>query len=416
LRRDSTQLRNKARLALAVLLAFLCIASSAQAQTVADPNFWKQTEERADTAYRFFYAQSPQTIPAEYSPVAEAEQILRSHQASLPTSSPEAKSILRRGWDVLTKERLAPRPGPLFGLALAPVAFEVGWKIGSGINAKLLRLGLPGSDDPSITNPRLQFVGAGTALYTNHIMPYDGWVFTFDTPCCNGINQWGEYVHPDTDKCSKFIVQPPDDWGEIGEILRSFNNAQCWRGWFEDPPTAPTNTLSAIAPENAVVAPTPAEDYTDQPYTYETPAPTPPPQTTVEQGIEDELAKAENELLRDWLNYHLGAPNAQDPVGNGPQNASIRFDRFEEHFADHGHQFPEYSDAWEYWQGAVEVVERGDRSPSGGEGVLRCERSDGALVYWDVDRGALVILEDGNISTFFKPSRGFDYWDDECKR
>jgi hypothetical protein len=70
-------------------------------------------------------------------------------------------------------------------------------------------------------------------------------------------------------------------------------------------------------PENALGAPAPIEHYTTQPYDKSSPAPTPPPQTTVEQSIENELAKPENSLLRQWLNYELGSPGERDPVGNG---------------------------------------------------------------------------------------------------
>ena len=61
---------------------------SAAAQTVTDPDFWKGTEERADTVYRLFYDQSPQTIPSEYDPVLEAEQHIRADQAALSPASP----------------------------------------------------------------------------------------------------------------------------------------------------------------------------------------------------------------------------------------------------------------------------------------------------------------------------------------
>lgn len=53
-----------------------------------------------------------------------------------------------------------------------------------------------------------------------------------------------------------------------------------------------------------------------------TPAPPAPDQATVEQIIEEELEKEENKLLRDWLNYQLGLPGAEDPLGISGPNAS----------------------------------------------------------------------------------------------
>ena len=286
----------------------------AAAQTVTDPDFWKGTEGRADTVYRFFYDQSPQPIPSEYDPVLEAEQHIRAEQAALPPTSSEAKSIWRRGWEVIKGARLAPAVRVLGEVGLGVSTAEVGWKIGSGINAKLLHLGLPGSDDPTALNPRLKFKTAGTVLHPSHVMPYDGWVWVFDTACCNEINHWFEYTDPLADKCSHFVVEPPQDWGEI---FRTVGSSECWRGWFEDPETAPTNTLSAIAPEDELVAPGPIEDYYDQPYVYQAPAPAAPPRTTVEEGIEQDLSAPENELLTQWLNYQLGSPGERDPVDDG---------------------------------------------------------------------------------------------------
>lgn len=176
----------------------------------------------------------------------------------------------------------------------------------------------------------------------------------------------------------------------------------------------PLNVLWGYAPENALRAAGPIEPYTDQPYQRSSLAPTSPPQTTVEQSIQDELTKPENELLRDWLNYQLGSPGQRDPLGIDPPNAGIEFPDFEEHWGDHWEEFPQYSDPWEYWQGAVDIVERGDRSPSGGEGVLKCERSDGSFVYWDLSKATFVVVRDGKIETYFKPDDADRYWLDEC--
>jgi hypothetical protein len=393
---------------IAVALTF---ASSAYAQAVADPEYWKATPERAQTVYRLFYDEAPQTIPADYDPVAEAEQILRGREAALPASTPEATSIFKAAAEIPIEEGLAPRPGPLYQLALAATAFDVGWKIGSGINAKLLHLGLPGSPDTTALNPRLQFVQAGTVLHPNHVMPYDGWVWMFDVACCNGLNHWFEYTDPLTEECSQFVVEPPQGWGEI---YRTVDSSSCWRGYFRDPATAPTNTLSLIGHENDVIGSAPIEDYNGQQYGVESPAPTPPPRTTVEQGIRDELAKPESELLTQWLNYHLGSPNETDPLGVGPPNSDIEFVDWYEHWKEHGHEFtPQYDDPEEYRRDATEIVER---KRNGDPDILVCQRGgdDPADLYWDPERQAIVVVKDGKITTYFVPDEGFDYWLTQC--
>jgi hypothetical protein len=164
-------------------------------------------------------------------------------------------------------------------------------------------------------------------------------------------------------------------------------------------------------PEESLPSAGPIEDYTGQPYDKSSSAPTPPSQSTAEQSIEDELAKPQNDELRQWLNYWLGSPLQTDPTGINPPNAGIEFPRFEEHWFDHGHQFPEYTDPWEYWQGAVDIIERGDR---GGEGVDRCERPDGAIVYWDTREASFVVVKDGRIITYFKPDNADAYWLEQC--
>lgn len=412
LRRDSTQLRNKVRLALAVLLAFLGLASSAQAQAVADPDFWKQTAERQDTVSRFFYRQSPQAIPSSYDPVAEAEQILRQRQAALPPSNPQAPSLWQRIRGVTGKTGLSKPLRALGTIGLAVGTLEVGWQIGSGINAKFLKLGVPpATDGPDYYRwDRIRWLEANSREYYGAFYPaQDGWVIELKQTCCNysEVDRW--FGAPCT--FSGFV--PPDPFVTQGPAPAA---ATCWT---PDGPS-PIDVYWGWAPENALGAPGPIEDYTNQPYGLWSPAPATPPQTTVEESIENELEQPENDLLLDWLNYQLGAPNAEDPVGNGPPNAGIEFIDFEEHFEQHEDDFPEYGDPWEYWQGAVDVVERGDRDPNGSEGVLRCERSDGALIYWDLDKRALVIVKDGKITTFFKPEgpppADFQYWENECNQ
>ena len=66
--------------------------------------------------------------------------------------------------------------------------------------------------------------------------------------------------------------------------------------------------------ERELEAPSPIEPYVDQPYDRTIAAPAPPPQTTVEQTIETELDKSENQILRDWINYQLGSPGEIDPI------------------------------------------------------------------------------------------------------
>ena len=297
----------RARRALFMMLAFAAShAPAAHAQVVADPDFWKQTAERQDTVNRLIYSQSPQTIPPSYDPVREAEEILRQQQRTLPASKPEVPSLWRQVRTITVRSALSTAPRALGVIGLAAGTFELGWKMGSGINAKFLRIGLPDPPAPK-TSPAqgtLVFKNQGfTSSLNNAPLPADGWLLHWwygnsQYTSVNLSHGWGH-------ACA-YLTGPPADFN----VLPGFATV----GWCELPPVP---VESYWLEENALEAAGPIEDYTGQPYTKSTGAPTPPPQATVEQSIENELAKPENGLLRQWLNYELGSPGERDPVGGG---------------------------------------------------------------------------------------------------
>jgi hypothetical protein len=235
----------------------------------------------------------------------------------------------------------------------------------------------------------------------------DSWVIWARETCCNYTPR--DWWYQEQCVAGPYGFVPPEPFAIGGPV---------WSGSFCYNPAPPGYTDAfvyyASAPENALGAPAPIAPYTNQPYTYSTPAPTAPPQTTVEQSIDNELAKPENSLLRQWLNYQLGSPGEEDPLGIGPPNAGIEFPQFDKKWDEHWQEFPEYSDPWEYWQGAVDIIERGDRSPTGGEGVQKCETTDGGFIYWDIQKATFVVVRDGKIITYFKPDDADAYWLEQC--
>jgi hypothetical protein len=64
-------------------------------------------------------------------------------------------------------------------------------------------------------------------------------------------------------------------------------------------------------------------------------------------------------------------------------------------------------------RGIAQPVERAKRGESG---YSRCERSDGAEIFWDNGRGSIVVVKDGKIVTFFVPDSGEQYFLDECAK
>jgi hypothetical protein len=381
-------------------------ASAAHAQVVADRDYWKQTAAREATVDRFVYGQSPQAIPSSYDPVREAEQILRQQQRTLPASNPEVPSLWRQVRTITVKAALSTPPRALGVLGLAVGTFEVGWKVGSGINAKFLRIGLPDPPAPKASPAQgtLWFKNAGyTSSFNDAPLPADGWLLHW----WYGSSQWSavNLSHGWGHACA-YLTGPPADFN----VLPGFATV----GWCELPPVP---VESYWLEENALEAAGPIEDYTGQPYTKSAGAPTPPPQATVEQSIDNELAKPENSLLRQWLNYQLFSPGETDPLGIELPNPEIEFIELDRHFRDHGDKFsPGYTDTRKYWRDAADIVERGQDGPNRDAAILRCRRlgDDPAEIFWDTNRSAWVIVKDGKIVTYYPPDGGVDDFIEQC--
>jgi hypothetical protein len=419
-------LRRSSYLALAVLVLVAAFAGghadSARAQTVADPDYWKGTAERQSTVNRLIYSQSPQSIPADYDPVREAEEILRQRQASLPSSNPQSRSIWRQLRNVVGDTRLSPSVRALGTIGLAVGTFEIGWKIGTGINAKFLRIGLPesGAQGASYCSPpnwpctqELHYIhGTGSSL-----KPFPDWAGPNYPDTEGGVFAWQWMGCWATCSISS-TRQIPDGAGAACDGDPSIPAALHVITAF----SAGTRCSASSVPAQAgyllpsdIETPGPIETYTDQPYSRSTDAPPPPPQTTVEQAVETELDKPENRVLRDWLNYQLGSPGQADPTGIGATLPDIPFPNFDEVWEDHGHEFEEeYDDAVEYWEDAADIVKRGR---AGQLDIQPCHRDeDDADLYWDDEKGAIVVVKNGKIITYFPPEDGFAYFEAECRK
>lgn len=299
-----------ARAGFPVLLACVGLALScpsfARAQTVADPDYYKQTVERQQTVNRFIYSQSPQPIPSSYSAAREAEQILAEHARSLPASNPEARSLWARLYGVAQGAELSPGVRALGTIGLGVTAFDLGWKIGTGINAKFLKIGIPaGTDGPMYYRwDRMSWRSAGSRSFFGASYPaQEGWVVEAEQTCCTHarVDRW--FGEP----CEFSGFVPPAPFVIQGPVL-STGSCSAPGG------IAPVDVYYGWAPEDALAPTAAVEPYTNQPYEAETSTPTPPAQSTVEQTIEDELDKPENHIVRDWLNYQLGSPGERDPI------------------------------------------------------------------------------------------------------
>jgi hypothetical protein len=392
-----------------VWLVLAALAHPAGA-VVADPDYWRQSVERRDAVYRLFYRLSPQAVPSSYDPVLEAEQILRERQAALPASNPQAPSVWQQIRSITVRQSLSTPTRAIGTIGLGVGTFEFGWKIGSGIRAMWQKISIPEASETAASYQwdEIKWSPALSEEYAGARWPAeDGWVIWARQNCCNYSPLRAWHNSP----CRLSGLVPPEPFQTHGPLATT---TQCY-GTGVEPGYADLDIYYGWAPEDALRPAGPIEDYTDQPYSRAAPAiPDPPPQTTVEQGIDNDLEQPEHALLRQWLNYQLGSPGETDPLGIGEPNPDIEFPNVDKKFDEHRHQFPiPYTDPHEYWRDAADIVERGR---SNDPDIIKCQRSDGTILYWDGGRQALVIEKDGKIDNYFWPSRGFDYFLDECSR
>lgn len=396
-----------------VLASFPSLATAGHAVVTPSPDYWTQNATRRDTVHSFVYRQSPQAVPTSYSPVSGPASSLTTDFRTLPSSNPVTEPLWRQARGTVAKPGLSPLLRSLGAIGLAVGTFELGWKIGDGINAKFLKIGIPEPQPPytggypGLTYTLLYKVNSGR-LYSNILPVPEGWYVEWADS--DPLTRDGRGFSDTPEVCSG----PPPGFGTVIGDDPALN----WDCSYPAVPPSNNQFHVAIPGENSLAARGAAEDYTGQPYTKSSGRPNPPPQVTVEQRIGEELAKPENAQLRQWLNYKLYSPGEVDPTGIGAPNPDVEFPGFVEHWEDHGDEFtPAYTDPVEYWRDAAEIVKRGDLGESG---YQRCQRSDGALIYWDDTKRAIVIVKDGKIVTFFKPEgpppADYDYFLGQCSQ
>jgi hypothetical protein len=289
---------------------------------------------------------------------------------------------------------LSPKMRVLGTVGLSLTAFEIGFKIGSGLNAKFLRVGLPSPPEPKVgaATGTLNFASSGTYPSLNsNPLPEDGWLLQYEyaSQFWTSVN-----VALGWNNACAYLTGPPVDFHVLGGTAT---------GWC----VGSASVESYWLPENELAAPGAIEAYTSQGYSVSAAAPTAPSRSTVESTIDTTLSNPDNDQVKQWFNYQVGSPGESDPTGVGADNPWESWTELIEHFKRHADKFdPPYEDLHEYWRDAAEIVEADE---------LSCTRSsDGSQIYWDADRQAIVIVTDGKIQTYFPPDTGFQYWLDQC--
>lgn len=307
---------------MSVVLAVVMSASlPGQARADSAPGWFaghSSTEQQAivDWAYRG----GPQGV----TPYAGAAQTLGSSlyatEASTPTTAVQADELTSELLSLRQRARLLPTLAEAVpDIELVALTFELGWRIGTNLNAKFLHIGIPSRTDGAtycVTSPCPEHLQLVAASQSSPLCPW--WSSNDTTHCVTApVYQWTVTIFNPYGSNTLNTRQVPDGSGPdcdgdppIPAVMHVMNG---------------TSTIRCFNPSSEQFGYlTPAELYqhgpikdfdpsTDQP-TITSPAPSLPPQATVEQSIIDKLEADGSELSRAWLDWALD-PN-RDPAAN----------------------------------------------------------------------------------------------------
>lgn len=267
-----------------------------------------------DKIVEFNYRGSAQNVQPGCSAVCQELRAAETRPGGWSTPAAEQLSREARTLRVSTGLTNAIRLGSSFTLGVT--AFDVGYLIGSGINAKFLRIGLPAkSPNLSAAPQRLFFASScspsspcsvGSIYHDQATISRPAYIWRWDvawnTPY--GANWWdwrsndGNCQHP----------SPPPDAPNVFESIASSSTCN-------GNPDLSGTTTSAWWYTDDLPATTPVQDYNGQPSDYEDWwPPADPGLSTTRTRTRTELESNRYPLLNEKLEYELGVPDACDPV------------------------------------------------------------------------------------------------------
>jgi len=224
----------------------------------------------------------------------------------------ELRTFRSQGVRVLPPLRL------LGTIGLAAEVFHVGWKIGGGLNSKILKIGVPpATDGPDYYRwHRIRWQSARSREYYGAFYPaQDGWVIELKQTCCtySEVDRWFEQP------CTFSGFVPPQPFVTHGPEP---STGTCWT----PEGSVTSGVLWGWAPENVLGAPGPVEDYTSQPYSHATYywEGEPAIRTELETRTRTALESGEYPLLDPWYAHLLDPQTYEDPTEDEQQRDDCR--------------------------------------------------------------------------------------------
>lgn len=230
---------------------------------------------------------------------SECESLWASERGGISGAKNQTE-FLKQSRNARVLPRLYPALRTLGTIGLAAGTFELGWRIGTGIRTKVLRIGLPGPP-PTKVGPgtgSLMFRYAGSVITLNGSpMPEDGWLYTYRADAQNweSVN-----LSQGWSGACAYLTGPPSGLTVISGTATNW----CYA-------TAPVE--SYYYPETDLPASSPAEDDTGQPADATTPTWPGQPQSRTDLDAVVRSAVGSSPLLEEFLCYQLNSQACQDP-------------------------------------------------------------------------------------------------------
>lgn len=198
-------------------------------------------------------------------------------------------------------------------VAPIPTTFWVGWKIGTGLRTKILKIGVPeavGTAAEKLARPRFQWSWYDTPLFEGDppaidpplVLPARSFQFRFDWGP-NSLSAWSRFSRPECDYAG---MGPPPNTVVLSRAIR------CNGPWGSDVGTQ----YAAYLPETQVKATSPLAYTSGDAYGNSTTywSGKPASVAEAEARTRTQLEDSANATLRQYYEFELGTPAVCDPV------------------------------------------------------------------------------------------------------